>query len=461
MQNHGVIQEKFAYTTVIQSCIGLEYVELGKMVHAHIAKSVEVAERFAYFGIAGNLMTYLTKVMGETTVSAARNVNVWSGGHKPCIQAFGADQFKEESEEERRAKNSFFNWWFLGICGGGTSAMLIVFYVQDNIGWTIGYIIIVSVMAFALVIFFLGRNSYQRQATSGSSLTRVAQVLVAAARKSHLPSTMNNIHWEGEDTGFDSERRSIARTKQFRFLDKASFIDEIDASHECIDKWRLCSTAQVEEVKMLIRLVPIWVSCLMYAVVVAQPNTFFIKQSSTLDRKIGNFVVPAASLQVAMGLTAFVTVFIYDRFIVPIARKITGTSSGLTMLQRIGVGIFLTVILTMAAALVERRRLKIVRELGLVDHPNVTIPMSVWWLLPQYMILGVADVFTLVGLQQFFYDQMPDGLQIIGAAAYLCIIGMGSFLISGIISIVGISSGWLVNNLNSAHLDYFYCYLEG
>eukprot|EP00268_Persea_americana_P028471 TRINITY_DN27650_c0_g1_i1.p1 TRINITY_DN27650_c0_g1~~TRINITY_DN27650_c0_g1_i1.p1 ORF type:complete len:120 (+),score=17.66 TRINITY_DN27650_c0_g1_i1:50-361(+) len=77
------------------------------------------------------------------------------------------------------------------------------------------------------------------------------------------------------------------------------------------------------------------------------------------------------------------------------------------------------------------------------------------------MILGVADVFTLVGLQQFFYDQMPDGLRSIGAAAYLCIMGVGSFISGGIISIVGNSSGWLVDNLNSAHLDYFYWLLGG
>ncbi|RWR85294.1 Proton-dependent oligopeptide transporter family [Cinnamomum micranthum f. kanehirae] len=376
---------------------------------------VEVAERFAYYGIAGNLITYLTKVMGEPTVTAARNVNVWSGvstilpvglvlltvavaisqsqfkkplffislylvaigqgGHKPCVQAFGADQFKEESEEERRTKNSFFNWWYLAIC-----------------------VIITS---------------------------------------NHCTS------------------------EKCRFLDKASFIDEKDVSHEFKNKWRLCSTAQVEEVKMLIRLVPIWVSCLMYAVVFAQPNTFFIKQGSTLDRNIGTFVVPSASLLVAVGLTAVVAVFIYDRFIVPITRKITGTSSGLTMLQRIGVGIFLSIIVMIAAALVERRRLKIVREFGLVDHPHASVPMSVWWLLPQYMILGVADVFTLVGLQQFFYDQMPGGLRSIGAAAYLCIMGVGSFISGGIISIVGSSSGWLVDNLNSAHLDYYYWLLAG
>ncbi|XP_058072092.1 pentatricopeptide repeat-containing protein At3g53360, mitochondrial-like [Magnolia sinica] len=39
MQSHGVRPDKFAYTTVVQSCIGLDSVEYGKMVHAQIAKS--------------------------------------------------------------------------------------------------------------------------------------------------------------------------------------------------------------------------------------------------------------------------------------------------------------------------------------------------------------------------------------------------------------------------------------
>lgn len=129
-------------------------------------------------------------------------VAIGQGGHKPCVQAFGADQFKEETEEERRAKTSFFNWWYLGICGGGTSAMLMVFYVQDNVGWTTGYCILAIAMTFALVLFLLGRRLYRRQVPSGSSLTRVAQVLVAAARKSQLPSTMTNICWDGEDKEF-------------------------------------------------------------------------------------------------------------------------------------------------------------------------------------------------------------------------------------------------------------------
>ena len=117
-------------------------------------------------------------------------------------------------------------------------------------------------------------------------------------------------------------------------------------------EWRLCS-----DTKLQLRLVPIWFSCLTYAVVNAQPSTFFTKQSSAIDRKIFSFIVPFASLQVAISLAVIVTIPVYDWLIVPITRRITRTPSGLTMLQRIGVGLFLSVISMVVAALVGSRRL--------------------------------------------------------------------------------------------------------
>lgn len=97
-----------------------------------------------------------------------------------------------------------------------------------------------------------------------------------------------------------------------------------------------------------------------------------------------------------------------------------------------------------------------------MDLPHAIIPMNVLWMLPQYLISGVSDVFTMVGLQEFFYDQMPDERRSIGAAAYLGVFGVGSFFSSGIISIVErINSRWLVDNLNHGHLDYYYWILAG
>ncbi|GAU28278.1 hypothetical protein TSUD_118850 [Trifolium subterraneum] len=91
-------------------------------------------------------------------------------------------------------------------------------------------------------------------------------------------------------------------------------IDEHDASTKTINPWRLCSMTQVEEVKLVIRLIPIWLSCLMFTVVQTQLATFFTKQSSTLNNSIGpHFKIPPASLQGIVGIVILFAVPIYDK----------------------------------------------------------------------------------------------------------------------------------------------------
>lgn len=139
------------------------------------------------------------------------------------------------------------------------------------------------------------------------------------------------------------------------------------------------------------------------------------------------------------------------------------------MLQRMGIGIFMAIVTMVVSALVEGKRVNIAKKNGLIDTPKATVPMEIWWLVPQYMLCGIADVFTVVGMQEFFYDQMPEEMRSIGAALYISTVGVGSFMSSGVISIVQIISsrygngaGWLAgDNLNSAHLDYFYWVLAG
>lgn len=247
----------------------------------------------------------------------------------------------------------------------------------------------------------------------------------------------------------------------YRFLNKALVAP--DGSRK---DGKVCEVNEVEEAKALLRLFPIWATSLIYAIVFAQPPTFFTKQGVTLERKIWpGILVPPASLQSFISLSIVLFMPIYDRIIVPIARAITGKSSGISMLQRIGTGMCFSTCSMVVAAFVEMKRLKTAQDYGLIDMPEVTIPMSIGWLIPQYVLSGISMGFTMVGLQEFFYDQMPGELRSVGLALYLSIFGVGSFLSSFLISIIEKATGgdghfsWFANNLNRAHLDYFYALL--
>lgn len=258
--------------------------------------------------------------------------------------------------------------------------------------------------------------------------------------------------------------------KNCRYLDKARIINDVEASKKVQNPWRLCSVNQVEEVKLFLRLIPIWLTCLMFPVVQTLLNTYFTKQGSTLVRTVGssssNFEIPPASLQGFVTFTVLITIPIYDRIFIPVARKFTGYPSGITVLQRIGVGLFLSIVNMIVAGFVEKKRISVVKDYNLVDKPNSVVPMRIWWLLPQYVLCGLSDAFTFIGLQELFYDQMPDPMRSVGAAVNMSITGVGNFISNAIISAVqGISSKhgseWLVDNINRAHLHYFYWILAG
>ncbi|XP_061362842.1 protein NRT1/ PTR FAMILY 5.10-like [Gastrolobium bilobum] len=380
-------------------------------------------------------------------------VAIGQGGHKPCVQAFGADQFDEQHPEEHKARSSFFNWWYFTMCAGCMATLLILNYIQDNLSWALGFGIPCVAMIIALLVFLLGTMTYRFNIKEHdkSPFLRIGRVFVAAIRNRRATLSSTAIE---EEPGRIFAHQSC---EQFKCLNKALLAPKGSKEEET------CSLGEVEEAKAVLRLVPIWASCLVYAIVFAQVFTFFTKQGVTMDRKLfPGFDIPAASLQTLTTLGIVLFTPIYDRLFVPITRAITGKPSGITMLQRIGTGILISIFTIVLAALVEMKRLKTARESGLIDEPEATVPMSIWWLIPQYFLFGVSEVFTMVGLQEFFYDQVPNELRSMGLALYLSIFGVGSFLSGFLISVIEKltekdgQDSWFANNLNKAHLDYFY-----
>ncbi|KAL6840132.1 hypothetical protein ACP4OV_029942 [Aristida adscensionis] len=438
----------------------------GRWPAATFVLAMEVAERFAYFGVSANLISYLTGPLGVSTAGATAAINAWSGvgrmlpllvacvadawlgryrtivlasalfvvsmgmlalsalpvfhhdgcshgsellacspspvqvavfyvslylvalaeaGHKPCAQAFAADQFDQHNAEESVSRSSFFNWWYFGMCSGTAVTTVVCSYIQDNVGWGLGFGIPCLVMVFALIVFLLGTRNYRYYASTESSpfarLARAFVNLIKGSKSSQGDSTLAS-----DDDG-----------------------------HR-------------EEAKGVLRLFPIWATCIIYTVISSQSSTFFTKQAATLDRRIGSTLrVPPAALQTFICVSVMLFIPVYDGAFVPLARRFTRRSSGITMLQRIGTGLALVLVATVVAALVETRRLGVARDAGLVDQPAAALPMSLWWMVPQYVLLGLSDLFATVGLQEFFYDQVPDALRSLGLAFFLSIFGVGHF----------------------------------
>ncbi|KAK9167681.1 hypothetical protein Scep_002872 [Stephania cephalantha] len=393
---------------------------------ASLIMASEIFERFAFFGIYTNLIVYLSGPLSQSTATAAANVNAWFGagfmlpllvaiaqaGRKPCAKAFAADQFDIQDPSERRSKCSFFNWWYCAL-SSGMALSLILSYIQENLGWPLVFGIPCVCMLVSLLLFLVGSKTYRYNV------------------KENETSPYSNIAKEIKQDGFSKD----------------------------------CPTSASQAGEVISRLGPIWCTCLIYSVILAQTSTLYTKQGSTMDRSIGSILqIHAASLAIFIHITAVVTLPIYDRVFVPIARALTGRQSGITTLQRMGFGMFLSIIAMMVSSIVETKRLRTAAEHG-VDE---TVPMSVLWLLPQYILCGVSSAITNVGSTQFFYDEVPNESKSMGLALIFTNIGLGSFLSSLLVTAIerapsdGHGRGnWFPKNLNEGHLDCFYWLIFG
>uniref|UniRef100_A0A0A0KLK5 Uncharacterized protein n=1 Tax=Cucumis sativus TaxID=3659 RepID=A0A0A0KLK5_CUCSA len=126
---------------------------------------------------------------------------------------------------------------------------------------------------------------------------------------------------------------------------------------------------------------PIWATGIVFAAVYVQMPTLSVEQGTMLNKTIGSFRIPADSVSSSNVVNVIFWVTVYDRFIVLIARKVTGKERGFTEIQRMGIGLFISVLCMSAAAMVEIKRLELGRELDLV-HKLEAVPLSILWQIP-------------------------------------------------------------------------------
>ena len=152
-----------------------------------------------------------------------------TGGIKANVSPFGADQVQKDGP---RAVQTFFNWfyWFINI-GSLIAYTLVVYVQQSNVFY--GYCITAGTMFLAVIAFVAGRNKYLTKPPGGSQLTETAKIICEAVRK----RKQNAGTWlEGAKSRFGGK----------------------------------FSEAQVENVKALLRVIPVFILFIFYWTIYSQ-----------------------------------------------------------------------------------------------------------------------------------------------------------------------------------------------
>ncbi|KAK4603847.1 hypothetical protein RGQ29_012384 [Quercus rubra] len=486
-------------------------------------------ERFAFKGVASNLVTYLTDVVKMSNSSAAKAVNSWcgftsmlpllvapladsywdrystilnssflyaaglvalasstalawawssptnktmsssflflslylvsigQGAYNPSLQAFGADQLDDDeelpcskNENKSHKKSTFFQWWYFGVCSGSLLGVTVMSYIQDTFGWVLGFAIPMTAMVTSVAFFCCGRRIFiykQNDAICNNPFESIVQAFKAAKSKfMHCEVKLSN--YKADKVELELQEKPLCR-------EEFDSIKDLEANPRN-------GVHMFDNVKVVLRLLPIWTMLLMFAVIFQQPATFFTKQGMTMKRNIGSFKIPPATLQSAITLSIILLMPLYDKILIPITQLITRDEKGISVMKRMGIGMFLSIIAMIIAAIVETKRLEISRNMGKLESQSETVPLSIFWLLPQYVLLGISDIFTVVGMQEFFYNEVPVRMRTMGFALYTSVFGVGSYLSALSISLVEIFTsskgghGWFSDNMNEACLDKFY-----
>ncbi|XAR65143.1 hypothetical protein NMG60_11009146 [Bertholletia excelsa] len=450
----------------------------------------ETFERLATFGLLANFMIFLLTEMHMEQAAAASLLNIWSGmtnfaplagafisdayvgrfwtiafgSFASFLPPFGVDQFDPTTEEGRKGINSFFNWYYATFTVVLILALTVVVYVQDNVSWALGFGIPTAFMLGSIVLFFIGTRLYVYVKPEGSVFSGIARALVAAyhKRKVELPD-IGEIHGAFYDPPLKGNIvKKLPFSNQFRFLNKAAIIldGDVNPDGSPSNPWRLSSIQQIEELKCLIKIIPVWASGIVCFTSIAQQATFTISQAQKMDRHLGSkFQIPPGSLVVISLITVGTWVPFYDRVLVPALRKVTKIEGGITLLQRIGIGIVFSILSMLVAGLVER-----MRRASAISHgrPDGLAPMSVLWLAPPLSLMGFAEAFNIIGQIEFYYKEFPESMSSVANSLFFVNAAGANYLSSMVIAIVHKTSGvhgrpdWLTNDINAGRVDFFY-----
>uniref|UniRef100_A0A8C5BG87 Solute carrier family 15 member 1-like n=1 Tax=Gadus morhua TaxID=8049 RepID=A0A8C5BG87_GADMO len=292
-----------------------------------------------------------------------------TGGIKPCVAAFGGDQFNEHQEKQR---STFFSIFYLSINAGSLLSTIITpilraqecgIYSQQKC-YPLAFGVPAALMVVALIVFIVGSRMYTKVAPKGNIMLEVCKCI-----------------WYAVKNRFRNRSSSIPKREHW--------MDWADEKYEKL---------LIAQIKMVLKVLFLYIPLPMFWTLFDQQGSRWTLQATTMD---GDFVSLCLFKLFLMSTVNPILILgfvpIVDSVIYPLIAK---CGLNFTPLKRMTVGMFMAALAFIAAALVQLQ----------IDETLPVFPASNGGQIKVFNLVG-ATVDVSVGGQNFTLDPFMVGEQ--------------------------------------------------
>uniref|UniRef100_A0A3B5BCZ8 Solute carrier family 15 member 1-like n=1 Tax=Stegastes partitus TaxID=144197 RepID=A0A3B5BCZ8_9TELE len=244
-----------------------------------------------------------------------------TGGIKPCVAAFGGDQFQDDQEKQR---STFFSIFYLSINAGSLLSTLITpilraqecgIYTKQEC-YPLAFGVPAALMVVSLLVFIVGSGMYNKTAPQGNIMVKVCKCIAFAISNRF-------------------RHRSSVYPKRHHWMDWAE---------ERYDK------LLIAQVKMVLKVLFLYIPLPMFWALFDQQGSRWTLQATTMNGNFGLLTIMPDQMQTVNPILILVLVPVVDSIVYPLIAK---CRINFTPLKRMNVGMFLAGLAFVAAALVQ------------------------------------------------------------------------------------------------------------
>ncbi|XP_014902875.1 solute carrier family 15 member 2 [Poecilia latipinna] len=257
-----------------------------------------------------------------------------TGGIKPCVAAFGGDQFEEEHIKERQ---KFFSIFYMSINAGSVLSTLITPILRGDVKcfgddcYALAFGVPAALMVVALAVFIFGSGMYKKTPPQGNVLGEVCKCIGFAIKN----------RWNSSKDGL----------KRKHWLDWAE------------DKY---PKRLIQEIKMVLRVLVLYIPLPMFWALFDQQGSRWTLQATRMNLAFGeSFTIKPDQMQLLNALLILVFVPIFDLIIYPLVGL---CRIKIMPLRKMATGMIFAALAFGAATLVEINVVKTVVEPAPADQ---------------------------------------------------------------------------------------------